>query len=325
MQNFDAGKGDFSHPTRKTEHRAALHASDQALHLSDWENLQLHPDSISQHAPLHSSGDCPASSTAAKPTLATAPAVQYMLQEHPCRKVTPEQMEAPDSWSLVLIAQDVWHVINRILAKVNRSHPNLPALKAELKAIFSVVSKKAPRLTAGSFEGLQTKIWQIAQQLSQQLNALRERFAVFEDRETTQQRALRDLREAFAADEVDEVLQDGFAVDQTAFHFSERQPTAITTRDTISTAVVRTPTLLFHGNKDMTYQLHLQGLHLNAVTSSHAQAKFDITRSVRRATITRHLVGADRKQCQSWQVMLLLRAYSGSLWRGGPRAAMWSS
>jgi hypothetical protein len=162
-----------------------------------------------------------------------------MLQEQPYRKVTPQQMEVPDVWSLVLIAQDVWHVLNRILAKVNRDHPNLPALKAELKLIFSIVSKKAPRLTAGSFEGLQTKITHLAQQLSQQLNALGERFKVFEDHETTQNRALRDLREAFAADDVDEVLEDGLAVDQTASHFTERQPTAIAVRDPISTAVVQ--------------------------------------------------------------------------------------
>jgi hypothetical protein len=114
---IEAGKGELSHQGHETKHQAAAAGGDQAHRAEEEETHHL----------------------------------QFLLQQQPCRAVTPQQMKEPNRWSLVLMAQDVWHVLNRILAKVNRNHPNLPALKAELKLIFSTVSKKAPLITAASF------------------------------------------------------------------------------------------------------------------------------------------------------------------------------
>jgi hypothetical protein len=298
--NVDAGKGDLSIRRHEPEHQDA-DGRNQAHCSEESETLHL----------------------------------QFLLQEQPWRTVTPQQMEEPDRCSLVLIAQDVWHVLNRILAKVNRNHPNLPALKAELKRIFSTVSKKAPRLTAGSLEHLQTKIGHVAHQLSQQLDDLRNRFSVFEDRETTQQRALRDLREDFAADGVAEVIEDGLTLDQTAHHFHERQPTAITARETISAAVVRRSFLycstspkqietngtyflrvapvFFHG----ICEYFILTLFRNAVDMSHAGMILTSSTVYHaqcscRVTQTQNLVAANRRLWRSWQLIHPQRTCSGS-------------
>jgi hypothetical protein len=182
-------------------------------------------------------------------TLGPHAATEYNLHEQMPRHLTPGQFQEPELSELVLIAQDLWHVINRVLVKIPKKHPHIGLLKAHLKQVFAQVSRKAQVLKASSVQELLQKIERAAVQLSRDLTELVQYWSVPRNREELQQGHIRELRQVFdeeirAGDfgHAELMLEPSTSVPEElslASKFRERNPADVSTAETMPSQKVR--------------------------------------------------------------------------------------
>ena len=126
--------------------------------------------------------------------------------------VTEDQLDNDEKLNnLVFVAQDIWHVQSRILKMVNKRHPNLFALRADMKRVFSQVGMNAERVQADSVQELEEAVNVASQRLREDLLGLLERWQVFQNKGLIQARDVETIAAAASVEAAAELAAESVA------------------------------------------------------------------------------------------------------------------